>query len=108
MPASQTIPRENRAPELKKFLLDQSQAVAQVRERKKELIADSVSPFLYLAYPWLVEPTNDAQRALFTARRNDFGAVGFNGAEVREALEEILRRDKHLRECCVSSIQLAH
>ena len=102
------IPTEQRYPGLADFLIPQSEIVARIKTEKVGLIPDTAAPFLYLVYPWLGQAANEDQKILLSTRRREFETAGFNGDAVRSTLADIIANDKHLRECCVGVLQLAH
>jgi hypothetical protein len=108
MQASVAIPIDERAPQLKDFLFDQAMIVGKIRSERKVAIPESATPFLFLVFPWIVNPTSDDQQKAFEARRQEFIAAGFDGRASGGQLGNILDADKHLRECCVAKPQLAH
>lgn len=101
-------PPDDRAHDLKDFLIEQSKSVARIKIQHKQLLPDTVAPLLYLVFPWIAQPTDAVQEQLLAARRRDFQTAGFDGAAVRHGLERILETDKQLRECCVGTLPLAH
>ena len=95
---------------LKEILLGHIELLLSIRSSNPNLNPQGPTTFLLLAYPWLVDYsmlTSD-QTAILEQRKQSFGALGFNGEQVRAELEEILARDKHLSECCPTAIQLAN
>lgn len=108
MATAAVIPPNERYPRLKEFLLGQAQTIQRVKEQFRQLIPEQSSPFLYLSYPWIAEPSNPEQERLVATRRAQIQEAGFDGATVRAGLEEILQQDRHLRNCCVGAGQLAH
>ncbi len=107
MEATNLIPPGERYPNLRDFLFRCARQVQAVKSKQPVLIREQASPFLYLCYPWIAEPANIEQRKLLETRRSQFEVAGFVGASAKSELEEILKQDKHLRECCVSPGQLA-
>jgi hypothetical protein len=108
MPETTIIPPEERFAGLKDFLIAQSKTVARIKNENTQLLPDTVSPFLFLAFPWLFEPSDVTQKEFLSARRREFEGVGFDGDAVRYSLNDILAKDTHLHECCGGPAQLAH
>lgn len=103
------IPLEERYPDLKEWLRGQAEAVARIRVASQQVASEQPSLFLYLCYPWLADPGTDAaERTRLTQRREEFSRLGFDGSAAKEGLEDILKRDRHLRECCPTPLHLAH
>lgn len=107
MANTQTIPAEERSPQLKEFLDAISLNIAQIKTNNKVQIPDDV-PLLFLIFPWVGQPTTPDQEKFLATRRAEFEAGGFDGTAVQRRLLSILEHDKHLRECCVGPGQLAH
>ncbi|MBZ5565900.1 MAG: hypothetical protein LAP13_26205 [Acidobacteriia bacterium] len=83
--------------------------LVRIRAAHQQLIPAEASPFLFLCYPWLPAAGRTADEATFLAtRRTEFGEVGFDGPAAVAGLEDILSRDKHLKEYCPTPGHLAH
>ncbi|HVB33593.1 MAG TPA: hypothetical protein VNJ52_04345 [Patescibacteria group bacterium] len=93
---------------MKEFLIAQARVVATIKTRTETIIPDAASPFLYLAFPWVMEPADAEQAKFLETRRGQFSTAGFEGDRVRTTLSDILAQDRQLRECCVGLGPLAH
>jgi len=83
------IPVEERFPQLKESLIRYASLVTKVRAYDKQLIPPNVGQISFLCRSWISDQ-----------RQAELLKAGFNGAETISELENILARDKHLRECC--------
>src|ERR1700745_1470714 len=105
----QMIPESERAPRLREFLFTQADTLSKNNTTNSPLTPGAIqTPFLYLLFPWIEEIHTGDQRELFAKRRQEFERAGFKGDVIRASLGEIMRSDRHLRECCSSLAQLAH
>jgi hypothetical protein len=103
------IPTEERCPGLKEWLRTQAQVIGRISAANQQLALEQRSLFLYLCYPWLLDPGDDAAAGwILRARREESTRLGFDGLAVKQGLEDILRGDRHLRECCPTPSHLAH
>ena len=101
------IPLAERSSALRDFLFKQTDSIVQVRKRNPRLIPEESGPFLFLCAPWILLAANKDQEALLNLRRKEFEAAGFQGSSAKAGLETVLVQDKHLRECCANTGQLA-
>jgi hypothetical protein len=107
---SLSIPVDNRYANLKAVLFGYVEQIATIRRNNRSYL-DSTLMFLYLSYPWIVDQNiiSAEQREAFEARKKEVEDTGFNGVSALSTMQEILKADSHLRECCANDIsRLAH
>lgn len=104
------IPEPERFGRVKEFLFQFVDGVAKIKNANPQLAQQWPQFFSFLAYPWILDRgslAND-QKAFLEQRRRENAALGFNGEEAKNRLEEILANDKHIRECCPTPLHLVN
>jgi hypothetical protein len=83
--------------------------VAKLKKQNPNLAAEQPLFFLFLVYPWVADATalTAEQKDFLERRKLEIRGIGFNGEKARTQLEEILRNDNHLSECCPTPLLLA-
>lgn len=103
------IDEKDRAPGLKEFIFVQAETLSRIKMAQKRFVPETINtPFLYRLYPWFEEMHAADSKELLADRRKQFEDAGFDGESIRQSLVDILKSDKHLRECCVLPGPLAH
>ena len=103
------VPQNVRFSGLKRVLFDYLDEIARIRQDNPNLAPQQSLFFTFLTFPWLVDmrALTDEQREYQERLKLQLAQAGFNGERAKEALNEILANDVHLRECCPTSLQLA-
>jgi hypothetical protein len=103
------IPPNERSADLKAKLFGFAEQVAVIRDTNPNLAAQQPRFFSFLTYPWLVQAEGFTQEQIgyLERRKIEIAQLGFDGHQAKNDLLEILRNDKHLRECCPTPFQLA-
>ena len=110
MSANGAIPEEKRSPSLKTLLRKYVDLIAQISAANPELARQHQNLFHFLSYVWLTGPVNDDAEveAGLNSRREEFTQLGFDGAQVKSELAQVLDEDQHLMECCSTLQNLAY
>src|ERR1051326_8796302 len=107
MSSKPAIPREQRSSTLKSALRKYENVMAEICKTNLDLAQQHQHLFFYLAHPWLVEPSEEAEvEEKFAMQRNEYVGLGFPGDEVKQELQNILKEDQHLSECCATLLNL--
>jgi hypothetical protein len=107
MSSEPVIPLEQRSSTLKSALSKYVNLMAEISKTHEDLARQHQHLFFYLAYPWLVEPSDEAEvEERLAAQRSEYAALGFPGDEVKQELQHILEEDRHLKECCSTLLNL--
>ena len=106
------IPESERYGKLKDLLSEYVGIVANIRDANRgNSHRSGPGFFLFLSYPWIVDQIS------FPVTRKDFlerrkweitELKSRRSAEVKKRLEEVLRNDKHLAQCCPTLLHLAN
>jgi Apea-like HEPN len=96
------IPESERYGGLKPLVFEYVDIVARIRDARQDLAQQWPQFFLYLALPWVVDPMqlSPEQKEFLEGRKREITELGFDGAEAKKRLEDVLARDKHLADCC--------
>lgn len=109
MSTSHAVPEERRSTSLKTLLRRYVDLIARISAANPELARQHQNLFYFFAYAWLADAGDDAEVDADLARRQEEHArLGFDGAQVRRELEQVLDEDQHLRECCSTLPNLAY
>ena len=104
------IPESERYEKLKDLLSEYVGIVANIRDANRKLAQEWPQFFLFLSYPWIVDQIqlSSDQKDFLERRKREITELKFDGTEVKKRLEEVLRNDKHLAECCPTLLHLAN
>lgn len=103
------IPSNERYPRLKEFLLQHADMVAQIRKAHPVPLQQPPLTFFILSLPWLVDMNllTTEQRQNAEQRKMEALRLGFDGEASKRDLENVLKNDRHLAECCPTVLHLA-
>lgn len=103
------VPVSERFEPLRRVLDGFVEAVVNVRKGNPNLAPEQRLFFTFLVFPWVADANllTPEQRDFQERRKLEILGMGFDGEKSRTQLEKILRNDKHLSECCPTSLQLA-
>jgi hypothetical protein len=106
----QVIPSSERFENLKGFLLGYVDIVAKIRDENPKLAQAFPLFFMFLMFPWLAPETqlSSEEKELVERRKHEMEKLNFDGLKAKKQLEEVLTKDKHLRECCPTLLHLAN
>lgn len=109
MSANRAVPEEERSPSIKTLLRKYVDLIARISAANPELARQHQNLFHFLSYVWLTDPAGDSEvEAGLNRRREEFAQLGFDGAEIKRELRQVLDEDKHLSECCSTLLNLAY
>ena len=91
------------------MLFDFADKIAKIRQDNADLAERQPLFFTFLTFPWLVaaDALTEDQRLYQDGRKVEIAQLGFDGERAKQTLDDILAKDRHLRECCPSPLQLA-
>jgi hypothetical protein len=103
------IPADKRYGRLKEAVFRLADLLVALQAEKANLSADQANNLLLLTYPWLATELNPtpAQDAILGQDRQLLSRFGFQGETIVAELRNILDKDQHLAECCLSPLRLA-
>jgi Apea-like HEPN len=106
--ANPSIPEGNRSPSLRESVRYFVDVTAQFKEANTDF-PHQTNLFYFLTYPWVVETAGNAEiETALEQQRQELTGRGFNGVQVRARLDQILREDSHLSDCCTNTAFLAY
>lgn len=109
MSANRAVSEEKRSPSLKTSLRKYVDLIARINAANPKLTRQHQNLFHFLSYVWLTDLVLDtAVEAGLSRRREEYSQLGFDGAEVRRELRQVLDEDQHLKECCSTLLNLAY
>ncbi len=103
------IPVSERFEPLRRVLDGFVDAVVNLRKGNPNLAPAQRLFFMFLVFPWVADANmlTAEQRDFQERRKLEILEAGFDGEKAQTQLEEILQNDKHLSECCPTTLQLA-
>jgi hypothetical protein len=109
MSANHAVAEDKRSPSLKTLVRKYVDLIARISAANPDLARQHQNLFYFLSYVWLADPVGDAEvEAGLTRRREEYAQLGFDGAQVKLELGQVLDEDRHLRECCSTLLNLAY
>jgi hypothetical protein len=104
------VPESERYGQLKALVFEYVDIVARIRDTSPNLAQQWPQFFLFLAYSWIVDPTqlSAEQKEFLEHRKREITELKFDGAAVKRQLEDVLAGDKHLAECCPTLLHFAN
>ena len=109
MSTNPAIPEERRSPSLKTILRRYVDLIARISAANPELARQHQNLFYFFAYAWLADAGGDVDvEADLTRQQEEYAQLGFDGAQVKRELGQVLDEDQHLRECCSTLLNLAY
>jgi hypothetical protein len=104
------VPESERYGQLKSIVFEYVDIVARIRDASPNLAQQWPQFFLFLAYSWIVDPTqlSAEQKEFLERRKREITELRFDGAAIKKQLEDVLAGDKHLAECCPTLLHFAN